>query len=53
MAQQTKNNAQSALGKAMLGFKEHNNKYKIGAGTSACKAGHTIVDLTKTEKNPF
>ena len=44
VAQQTKNNAQSALGKAMLGFKDHNNKYKIGAGTSACKAGHTIVE---------
>ncbi len=44
VAQQTKNNAQSALGKAMSGFKDHNNKYKIGAGTSACKAGHTIVE---------
>ena len=44
VAQKTKNNARSALGKAMLGFKDHNNKYKIGAGTSACKAGHTIVE---------
>ena len=44
VASKTKNNAQSALGKAMSGFKDHNNKYKIGAGTSACKAGHTIVE---------
>ena len=44
VASKTNGNAQAALGKAMLGFKDHNNKYKIGAGTSACKAGHTIVE---------
>ena len=44
IAQQTKNNAQTALGKAMQGFQDHNNKYKIGTGASAYKAGHTIVE---------
>jgi len=44
VASKTNGNAQSALSKAMSGFKDHNNKYKIGAGTSACKAGHTIVE---------
>ena len=44
VAQKTKSSAQSVLSKAMQGFKDHNNKYKIGAGTSACKAGHTIVE---------
>ncbi len=44
VASKTNGNAQAALSKAMSGFKDHNNKYKIGAGTSACKAGHTIVE---------
>ena len=44
VASKTNGNAQAALEKAMQGFKDHNNKYKIGAGTSACKAGHTIVE---------
>lgn len=44
VAQKTKSSAQSVLSKAMQGFKDHNNKYKIGTGTSAYKAGHTIVE---------
>jgi len=44
VASKTNGNAQAALSKAMSGFKDHNSKYKIGAGTSACKAGHTIVE---------
>ena len=44
VAQKTKSSAQSVLSKAMQGFKDHNNKYKIGTGTSAYKAGHEIVN---------
>ena len=43
VAQTTKSNAQSVLTKAQSGFKDHNNKYKIGTGTAAYKAGHEIV----------
>ncbi|MBR4572139.1 MAG: glycoside hydrolase family 88 protein [Prevotella sp.] len=43
IASTTKSHAQTALGNAMSGFVDHNNKYKISNTTSAYKAGHTIV----------
>jgi len=44
IASSTKSNAQTALGKAMLGFQNHNNEYKISKETPAYAAGHTIVE---------